>query len=149
METRWGDVGGRGVDRSRARPEKVAKWKKRYLEIRPRVSSDEEAYNLIASEDPDREWDPRTVRSHVQKSLPLRPARAVRALADVVSQLEARRPFLEVLAEQERQAPIAEVAPYLGEAVRRIIKENPDPAQGLRVFANLLAGGFPLDDRRS
>lgn len=147
MKTRWGDVGERGVDRSQARPEKVAEWKKRYLQIRPSVSSDEEAYRKIAREDPHRNWDPRTVRSHVQSSLPLGPAKAVRALADVVSYLEARRPLREVLAEQERRAPIAEVAAHLGEAVKQIIQDNPDPVQGLRAFANLLSGGFPLDDR--
>ena len=148
MKTRWGDPGERGVDRSRARPEKVAEWKRRYVEVRPTVSSDEEAYSRIASEDPHREWDPRTVRSYVQRSLPLGPAEAVRALADLVSYLEARRPLREVLEEQERRAPIVEVAAHLGKAVKRIIEDNPNPDQGLRAFANLLSGGFPLDDRR-
>ena len=148
MKTRWGDVGERGVDRSRAGPEKVSVWKKRYIQVRPSTSSDEEAYRIIANEDPDRNWDPRTVRSHVQSSLPLGPAKAVRALSNVVSYLEARHPLQEVLAEQERRAPIAEVAAYLGEAVKQIVQDNPDPVQGLRAFANLLAGGFPLDDRR-
>lgn len=149
MKTHWGDVGERGVDRSRAPREKVEKWKQRYLQVRPSVSSDLEAYTMIASEDPDRVWDPRTVRSHIQKSLPLGSANAVKALADAVSYLEARRPLREVLAEQEKRAPIAEVAAHLGEAVKQIIQDNPDPVQGLRAFANLLSGGFALDDRRS
>jgi hypothetical protein len=148
MVTHWGDDGERGVVRSRAPREKVEEWKRRYLQLRPSVSSDAEAYSIIASEDPHREWDLRTVKSHVQKSLPLGLVSTIRTLADVVSDLEARRPLWQVLAEQERQAPIAEVAPRLGEVVRQFIRENPDPAQGLRALANLLSGGFPLDDRR-
>ena len=148
MKTRWGDVGERGVDRSRGQRDKEAAWKKRYLEVRPSVPSDEEAYRRIASEDPGRNWDPRTVRSHVQNCLPLGPANALRALADVVFYLETRHPLREVIAEQERRAPIAEVAAHLGKAVGKIIQDNPRPDQGLRAFANLLSGGFPLDDRR-
>lgn len=149
MRTRWGNTGERGVDRRQAPRKKVEEWKRRYVQLRPSVSSDAEAYSIIAGEDPHREWDPRTVKSHLQKSLPLGFVSTIRILADVVSDLEARRPLREVLAEQERQAPIAEVAPRLGEAVRQFIRENPDPAQGLRVLANLLSGGFPLDDRQS
>lgn len=148
MKTRWGDVGEGGIDRRRARAEEVAKWKKMYIQVRPSVTSDEEAYRRIAGKDPNRKWDPRTVRSHVQNCLPLGPANALRALADVVFYLETRHPLREVIAEQERRAPIAEVAAHLGKAVGKIIQDNPRPDQGLRAFANLLSGGFPLDGRR-
>ncbi len=55
MVTHWGDDGERGVVRSRAPREKVEEWKRRYLQLRPSVSSDAEAYSIIASEDPHRE----------------------------------------------------------------------------------------------
>jgi hypothetical protein len=138
-----------GVVRSPTPREKVVEWQRKYLQIRPEEFSNTAAFKRIAEEDQttDRHWDPRTVGNHLKRQLPLGPANTLNSLADFVSFMEARLPLQRLVADCEEKAPIAEVGKQLSNMVQKIISENPRPDQGLRAFANLLAGGFPLDDR--
>jgi hypothetical protein len=139
----------RGVKRGSPSRNKVREWCKKYAVIRSQVLSKDAAYKRIAAEDedPDRNWDYRTVRKYVARQLPLSTGDALEAVAELASFIESRLPIQGVVAHLEKVAPIEEVAPRLAKVAGQIIRENPRPDQGLRALAALLSGGFPLDRR--
>ncbi len=58
-------------------------------------------------------------------------------------------PVQQIIATCEARLPLAEVGKRSSIAVQNIIHGNPRPDQVLRLFSNLLEGGFPLDSRKS
>ena len=141
------DVGHLYDRRTNVTSEEIKRWLELWPDIRNKVVSNEEAYKELSTLGI-RNRDPRTVKTHVERILPLAKTGTISALVDVISFCESRMPVQELIRQLQEKLPIEELAPKLANLATQIANEAPPPDQVIRALGSILAGGSPFDVKR-
>jgi hypothetical protein len=123
--------------------------KKRWIELWPsvrgKVSSNLEAYQVLSGIGL-RYRDPRTIKSHMEKLLPLINTKAISAIISFTNCCESHMPVKEFMRLLRERLPAEELGPELAKLADDLIKELPSPTDILKVEGFILSGGFPFDN---
>jgi carbamoylphosphate synthase large subunit len=120
------------------------KWIEKWPEIRARVPSNEEAYQALSGLGL-RYRDPRTIKTHMEKLLPLVNTKAISAIIDLINDCESRMPTKEFMRLIREKFPAEELGPKFANLAEVLIKELPPPGQVIQALGSILSGGFPFD----
>jgi hypothetical protein len=126
--------------------DEIKRWVELWPDVRAKVVSNQEAYQMLSGLGL-RYRDPRTIRTYIDKILPLVNTNAISAVIDLVDFCENRMPIKEFMLLVREKFPLEELGPKLTNVADTIIKEAPPPTKILKAVSAILSGGFPFDDR--
>jgi hypothetical protein len=122
-------------------------WIRLWGNVREKCTSNLEAFKELSAKGLRyRDW--RTIKSHMEKLLPLVNTNAISAVVDLLNCCESRMPVNEFMRLIRERLPAEELGPKLAILADVLIKELPPPAQIIKALGSILAGGFPFDNTR-
>jgi len=127
--------------------EEIKKWVELWPDVRKKVVSNQEACQVLSGLGL-RYRDPHTIRTYIEKMLPLVNTDAISAVIDLINYLESRMPVKEFMRLVREKFPLEELAPKFADLADVLIKEVSPPGQVLQALGSILAGGFPFDGGR-
>jgi hypothetical protein len=134
-------------DRTVVTYDEIKKWIELWPAIREKVPSNLEAFKELSGRGL-RYRDYRTIKSYMEKLLPLVNTKAVSAVIDLIDFCESRMPVKEFIQLIQDKLPPEELSQKLSNLVKVLVKEIPPPGQVLRTISSVLSGGFPFDNTR-
>lgn len=132
-------------DRTTVTFDEIKKWIELWPSVRTKVSSNLEAYQTLSGMGL-RYRDPRTIKFHMEKLLPLVNTNAISAVINFMNCCESRMPAKEFMRLLRERLPAEELGPELAKLADDLIKELPPPTDVLKAVGSILSGGFPFDN---
>jgi hypothetical protein len=124
--------------------EEIKKWIELWPDVRKKVVSNQEAYQVLSGLGL-RYRDPRTIKIHLKRILPLVNDAPISALIDLINDFESHMPVKEFMKLIRERLPVEELGPRFATLADVLIKEAPQPIQVINALGSILAGGFPFD----